>query len=133
MHATQGWLIIGLAFVWLTTPWVLVTLAWKMWGRARARGNPLENLIDDPAFVIGQTLASISCCALLVLFVPTALALQITVANKLVGYGFTIAAVSALIGTVVLPFALKRFKWFGFASCLLNVGFILTFVVIESA
>jgi hypothetical protein len=133
MHATQGWLIIGLAFVWLATPCVLVTLAWKMWGRTRTRGSPLEDLIDDPAFVIGQTLASISCCTLPVLFVPTALTLQMTLANKVVGYGFTIAAVSALIGIVVLPFALKRFKWFGFASCLLNVGFILMFVAIESA
>jgi hypothetical protein len=133
MHATQEWLIIGLAVAWLATPWVLVTLAWKMWGRTRTRGNPLEDLIDDPAFVIGQTLASISCCTLPVLFLPTALTLQMTVASKVVGYGFTIAAVSALIGIAVLPFALKRFKWFGFASCLLNVGFILMFVVIESA
>jgi MFS family permease len=133
MYATQEWLIIGLAIVWLGTPWTLVTLGWKMWGRTRTRGNPMEDLIDDPAFVIGQTLASISCCTLLVLFVPTALTLQITVANRVLGYGFTIAAVSALIGIVVLPFAVKRSKWFGFASCLLNVGFIFTFVVIESA
>ena len=70
MHKTPEWILVGLALVWLATPWVFVALAWKKWARTRTKGNPLEDLIDDSAFLIGQILATVSCCALIPLFIP---------------------------------------------------------------
>jgi hypothetical protein len=133
MHSTSEWMFLGFALVWLAMPWALVALGWRKWVQTRTDGSALEDFIDDPAFLIGHSLASVSCCALAALWIPTILRLHIKPQNMAPDYGFVISAVSALIGIFVLPFALKRVKWLGFASCVLNVGFIFTFVVIESA
>jgi hypothetical protein len=133
MHKTPEWLFIGFALVWLATPWALVVSGWRTWVRTRTQGSPWEDFIDDPAFLIGQSLASVSCCALAILFVPGLVRLHIKAPDKALDYGLVISAVSALLAVFVLPFALKSVKWLAFASCLLNGGCIFTFVVIESA
>jgi hypothetical protein len=69
MHTTSDWMFIGLALAWLATPWVLVAFAWKKWAKARRNGNPVEDLIDDPAFLIGQILATVSCCAFIPVYI----------------------------------------------------------------
>jgi hypothetical protein len=126
-------MFIGFALTWLATPWALVALAWRKWVRTRTQESPFEDFIDDPAFLFGQILASVSCCALAAIFIPAITQLHIKALDKAPDVGLVISAVSALIGIFVLPFAVKRVKWLGFASCLLNAGFIFAFVVIESA
>jgi hypothetical protein len=132
MQRTPEWLLVALALVWLATPWVLVGLAWKKWARTRTKGNPLEDLIDDPAFLIGQILATISCCALIPLFIPATYWWG-RLRMETVGHGLIISLVSGLIADFILPFGLRSAKWLSFVSCLLNAGMVLTFVVIESA
>jgi hypothetical protein len=129
MHRTPEWIVIGLVLMWLATPWVLVTLAWWKWARTRSEGNPLEDLIDDPAFLIGQILASVSCCALVPLFIPALGRPHM----QALDYGLIISILAALVGIFTLPFGLKRVKWLSFVSCLLNAGVVLMFILIESA
>jgi hypothetical protein len=132
MHKTPEWIIIGLALIWLVTPWTLVALAWKKWARTRDKGNPLEDLIDDPAFLIGQILATVSCCALVPLFVPATYCWgRLRIAA--VDHGLIISLVSGFIAAFILPFGIRRAKWLSFVSCLLNAGVVLTFIAIESA
>jgi hypothetical protein len=61
MHKMRELLFDGLALVWLATPRVLVAFAWKKWARTRTKADPLQNLIDDPGFLIGQILVTASC------------------------------------------------------------------------
>lgn len=132
VHKTPEWILVGLSVAWLATPWVLVALAWKKWARTRTKGTPLEDLIDDPAFLIGQILATVSCCALIPLFIPATYwwgRLRMDAVDR----GLIISLVSGVIACFILPFALKRAKWLSFVSCLLNAGMVLVFVVIESA
>jgi hypothetical protein len=132
MHKTSELFLDGLALVWLATPWVLVAFAWKKWARTRTKANPLEDLIDDPAFLIGQILATVSCCALIPLFIAATYWWG-RLRMETVDHGLIISLVSGLIAGFILPFGLKRAKWLSFVSCLLNAGMVLTFVVIESA
>jgi hypothetical protein len=130
MHKTPEWILVGLALVWLATPWVFVALAWKKWARTRTKGNPLEDLIDDPAFLIGQILATVSCCALIPLFIP---ALYWWGRMEAVDHGLIIVWFQGLSRASSFRFGLKCAKWLSFVSCLQNAGMVLTFVVIESA
>lgn len=131
MHKTPEWFLAALAVVWLATPWVLVAFAWKKWAPMRTKANPLEDLIDDPAFLIGQILATVSCCALIPLFI-SATSWWGRLRMETVDHGLIISLVSGLIAVFILPFGLRRAKWLSFVSCLLNFGMVLTFVVIES-
>ena len=131
MH-TSEWMFDGLALLWVVTPWALVALAWKKWARTRTKGTPLEDLIDDPAFLIGQALATVSCCALTPLLVPATYWWS-RFKMDAVDRGLIISLVSGVIACFILPFALKRAKWLAFASCLLNAGMVLFFVVTSSA
>ena len=89
--------------------------------RSLSKG-PFKDFIDDPAFLFGQILASLSCCALAAIFIPAITQLHIKALDKAPDVGLVISAVSALIGIFVLPFAVKRAKWLPFVSCLLNVS-----------
>src|SRR5580658_2062605 len=130
MHKVAEWAIIGVALVWAGTPWVLMALAWRKWASLRTTGNPLEDLIDDPAFLIGQALATVSCCALIPLYLATIYGGKQS-SNEVVGYGLLIALISGFVGVVVLPFASKHAKWLPFVTCVLNTCFVLILVVIE--
>jgi len=121
MRHTHEWVNIGLVLIWLLIPWILLSLAWWKWARSRAAGNPIEEFIDDPAFLGGQVLATVSCCALVPLFV-----------SHLIGYGLIISATSGLIGAAVLPFGFKRAKWLSFVSCLLNAATVVVFMLVQS-
>jgi hypothetical protein len=132
MHRTPEWILVGSALVWLTAPWVLVALAWKKWSRTRTNGNPLEDLIDDPAFLIGQILATVSCCALIPLLIPATYWWGRS-RMEMVDHGLIVSLVSGRIACFILPFGLKRAKRLSFLSCLLNAGMVLMFVVTESA
>jgi len=133
MHKTVEWTFIGLVLIWLAAPCLLVALAWRKWAHTRSRGNPLEDLIDDPAFLIGQILATVSCCALVPLYLSAAYRWNQMSRMEVFDYGLIISVISAVLGVFVLPFGLKRAKWFSFVSCLLNACFVLVFMVIESA
>ena len=134
MHKTVEWTFIGLVLIWLAAPWVLVALAWRKWARIRSKGNPLEDLIDDHALLIGQILATASCCAFAPLYLGEIFRWhQTSRSMDAVGYGLLVSLFSAFIGVLVLPFGLKRAKWLSFASCLLNACFVLMLVVTESA
>jgi len=122
VKTTSEWVFIGFALVWLATPWALVALAWRKWVRTCTQESPFEDFIDDPAFLFGQILASLSCCALAAIFIPAITQLHIKALDKAPDVGLVISAVSALIGIFVLPFAVKRAKWLPFVSCLLNVS-----------
>jgi hypothetical protein len=61
MDRVPNWMFICAFLVWSATPWVLVALAWRKW--ATSKVSLMEDLIDDPAFLIGQVLATVSCCA----------------------------------------------------------------------
>jgi hypothetical protein len=116
-------MFMSLALVWLVTPWALVALAWRKWIRTRTpQGSPCEDFIDDPAFLFGQVLASVSCCALAAIFIPAIMQLHVKALDKAPDIGLVISAVSALIGIFVLPFAVRRVKWLPFVSCLLNAS-----------
>jgi hypothetical protein len=122
VKTTSEWVFIGFALVWLATPWALVALAWRKWVRTRTQESPFEDFIDDPAFLFGQILASVSCCALAAILIPAITQLHIKALDKAPDVGLVISAVSALIGISLLPFAVKRAKWLPFVSCLLNVS-----------
>jgi hypothetical protein len=132
VHKTPEWILVGFAVAWLATPWVLVAVAWKKWLRMRTKGTALEDIIDDPAFLIGQALATVSCCALTPLFIPATYwwgRLKMDAVDR----GLIISLLSGVIACFILPFALKRAKWLSFVSCLLNAGMVLFFVITESA
>ena len=88
----------------------------------------MEGVIDDPAFFIGQILATISCCALVPFFMPARPRWE-QLRVEALDYGLVIGAVSALIALFVLPFGVNRSKWFSFASCLLNLSTVVLFVL----
>jgi len=120
MHKALDSVFVVLGLIWLATPWVLVPLAWRKWARARRKGNPLEDLIDDPAFLIGQTLATVSCCA----FVPVYIfvAAKMDQPRQVLDSAVLVCFTSACVAVFTLPFAINRAKWLSFASSLLNVS-----------
>ena len=103
MKTTSEWVFIGFALVWLATPWALVALAWRKWVRTRTQESPFEDFIDDPAFLFGQILASVSCCAFAAIFIPAITQLHIKALDKAPDVGLVISAVSALIGILQFP------------------------------
>jgi hypothetical protein len=125
--------IIGVFFIWSATPWALVALAWRKW--ARTKVSLMEDLIDDPAFLFGQILATVSCCSLVPLYITATTATYRWGHShmEVLEYGVIISLVSGLIAVFILPFGLKHAKWLSFVSCLLNTGVVLLFVVVESA
>jgi hypothetical protein len=117
MH--RHWLLIGVFLVWSATPWVLVALAWRK--LARSRVSLVEGVIDDPAFLIGQVLATVSCCALVPLYLPATRRWEQLRVDSL-EWGLIITAVSVLMAMFILPFGLSRARWLSFVSCLLNLS-----------
>jgi hypothetical protein len=126
MHRTPDWIFEGLALVWLLTPWLLVAVAWRRWWAGRNKQNVLEEFIDDPAFLVGQILATISCAAFVAPLIQTG-----HWRLRELEYAPALGTLAALIALPVLPFALKRAKWFPFAGCLLNVGLALEFFLLN--
>ena len=119
-------MFIGLLLVWLASPWALVALAWRKW--ARSKSELIEDAIDDPAFFIGQILTSISCCALVPLYLPaTARWEQLRI--EALEYGLIITAVSVLAALFILKFGINRARWLSFAGCLLNLGTVVMFAL----
>jgi len=57
---------LGLGLISWATPGGLVAFAWRKWSKARRNGNAVGDLIDNPAFLSGQILATVSCRA----FIP---------------------------------------------------------------
>jgi hypothetical protein len=129
MHKTAEWVFVGAALIWSVTPCVLVALAWRKWTRTRSKGNPAEDFIDDPAFFIGQILATVSCVALAPFYIPATYRWQ---HSRLQEYGLILSAISALLAVIILPFGLKRAKWLSFVSCLLNTGLFIAFIFVSA-
>ena len=126
MHGAGHWVFLSLVIAWLTTPWVLVAWAWKKWVRVRA--GFIENFIDDPALLLGQIFATVSCCGLVPFYLPVAPRWEQTRVDA-IGWGLIITAVSVLIALFILPFGLNRIKWLSLSSCLLNLGALLLFAL----
>jgi len=117
MHKDLNWLIGVLPLIWLA----MVPLGWRKWARERHKGDPLlEELIDDPAFLIGQTLATVSCCAFIAVYVFALL--RIDRPRKVLNSVVLLCFASSCIAVLTLPFAANRAKWFSFASSLLNAS-----------
>jgi hypothetical protein len=121
MHRALDWVFIVLGLIWLATPWVLVPVAWRKWAKGRRKGNPLmEDLIDDPAFLIGQTLATISCCAFIPIYIFVAV--RMDQPRHVLDSAVLLCFASACVAVLTLPFAVSRAKWLSFASSLLNAS-----------
>jgi hypothetical protein len=126
MRGARDWIFVVLFVVWPATPWMLVVLAWRKWARSR---TPLsEDLIDDPALLGGQILATVSCCGFVPLWL-TAIPRWKGWPNVAIEYGLIASGVSALVALFILPFGLKRAKWLSFASCVLNAGLVFMFLL----
>jgi hypothetical protein len=117
MHGMWNLAAVGLALIWFAMPWVLIGLAWRKWARRPA--GLMDDLIDDPAFLVGQILASISCFALVPLYLSANPRAEPWL-TKSVGWGLVISAASAVIAAFTLPFGLNRAKRLSFVSCVLN-------------
>jgi hypothetical protein len=102
---------------------ILVALGWRKW--AHDKTFRLEKLIIDPAFLVGQVLATVSCVAL-VPFCLLAVGRSRTL-ERAFEYGLIIAGISAFIGIFILPFGSNRAKWTSVAGCLLNLGMVFMF------
>jgi|SRR5580704_12591079 hypothetical protein len=126
MHGARDWIFAVLFVAWSATPWMLVVLAWRKWARSRA--PILEDLIDDPALLGGQILATVSCCALIPLWL-TAIPRWESWPNIAIEYGMIASGVSAVVALFILPFGLRRAKWLSFASCSLNAGLVFTLLL----
>jgi hypothetical protein len=126
MHGARDWIFVVLFVVWPATPWMLVVLAWRKWVRS---GTPLlEDLIDDPALLGGQILSTVSCCALVPLWL-TAIPRWRSWPNVAIEYGMIASGVSALVALFILPFGRKSGKWLSFAGCVLNGGLVFMFLL----
>jgi hypothetical protein len=126
MHKTPEWVTIGIAIVWSLTPAVLLVLAWRNWARVSHKMGVVENLIDDPALIIGQIFGTVSCCALIPFYIPvTSRWEQLRI--EALEYGVIVSIISALIGVFILPFGHSRSKWLTLGTCLLNAGIVVMF------
>jgi hypothetical protein len=120
----RDWPLIGVFLAWSATPWVLVTLAWRKW--ARSRVSLMEGVIDDPAFLIGQVLATVSCCALVPFYLSASQRWEQLRVDAL-GWGLIITVFSVFMAMFILPFGLSRARWLSFVSCLRNLGIVVMF------
>jgi hypothetical protein len=86
----------------------------------------MEGVIDDPAFLIGQVLATVSCCALVPLYLPASQRWEQLRIDAL-EWGLIITAVSVFMVMFILPFGLGRARWLSWVGCLLNLGIIVMY------
>jgi hypothetical protein len=126
MHGSRDWIFVVLLLAGSATPWMLVGLAWRKWAGSRA--PLLDELIDDPALLGGQILSTVSCCALVPLWL-TAIPRWSSWPNVAIEYGMIASGVSALVALFILPIGRKSAKWLSFAGCVLNGGLVFMFLL----
>jgi len=126
MHKTPEWLLIAIAIIWSLTPWMLVAMAWAKWARTRIQGNTIDDLIDDPAFFLGQILATLSCLTLVPFYMSTTTRWE-QLRIYALEYGVIISGAAGLIALFILPFANRRAKWLSFTGCLFTESIVVMF------
>ncbi len=125
MHKAPEWIFVGVALIWSATPWVLMAFGWMKWARS-CRSGVVEGFIEDPAFLIGQIVGTVSCFALVPLYLPaTSRWEQLRV--EAVEYGLIVCIVSSLFALFFLSFGRSRAKWLMLAGCVLNAGIVSMF------
>lgn len=120
----RTYLVIQLA--WEIMPLVLISAAWWRWRKAeRPR---------DPPFVVGASLASLSCFEMVPFWVgPLGDGRFGQLLVYVVNYGALVAAVCTVAALVILPFASSKVKWLAFASSLITLCFVAMFLYSLSA
>ena len=78
------------------------------------------------ALIVGNLLATVSCCWLLPFAVPNTTHWEQLRVNVL-SHGVMVSAVCALLAIGILPFARSRVKWFSFSGSALNACMIALF------
>lgn len=89
------------------------------WARAR-------EIHRDPAFLVGQILATVSCSALIPFYIANTTRWEQLRINGL-EIGVLVSIVAAFAGLFVLPFGRSRAKWLPFVGCLMPGGFVVMF------
>jgi hypothetical protein len=123
MSKTPEWLFVGVALIWCVAPWMLTAFGWRKWAQTCGRSGLIEGFIDDPAFLIGQILGTLSCLALVPLYAPATFRWEWLRVDA-VNYGLILCIVSTLVALFVLPFGRNRAKWLILAGCVLNAGIV---------
>ena len=109
----------GLGIVLWAAPWLLVAIAW--WRSLRQAALP-----SGSALIVGNILATVSCCWLLPFAVPNTTHWEQLRVNVL-SYGVVVSAACALLAICILPFARPRVKWFSLSGSALNACMIALF------
>lgn len=126
MHKGPDWILVGAGLIWSATPWMLMVLAWRRWAQKCSSGGVVEGFIDDPAFLIGQILGTVSCFALVPLYLPaTSRWEQLRV--EALECGLIVCIVSSFLALFFLPFGHSKAKWLMLAGCVLNAGIVSIF------
>lgn len=111
---------------WEITSLALVFGAWWRW---RTTQHP-----PDRPFVVGASLASLSCFEMVPFWVaPFGAARFGQLLVYVVSYGALVAVVCTVAALVILPFASLKAKWLAFASSLMTLCFVAMFLYSLSA
>ena len=113
------WIIAGFFILWSLASAGLVAFAWKKWAQARGQLNAAGEPIDNRSFLIGQILGTVSCCALLLFFVPLS-----KTWDQVRVYGVIVSLAAALIALSILPFGHNRAKWLTITGCVMNAALV---------
>src|SRR5260370_22366457 len=119
IHKMLIWTIAGFFILWSLASAGLVAFAWRKWGQARGQLNAAGEPTDNRSFLIGQILGTVSCCALLLFFVP----LRETW-DQVHVYGVIMSFAAAFIALSLLPVAANRAKWLTISGCVMNAALV---------
>ena len=116
---THEALIASLGAIWMFMPWVLTAVAWRNSTKA---GRP-----PDIPFLIGLSLATVSCCEVIPFLIPATTRWE-QLRIDVMSYGALATALFTFVALFLLPFATVRRNWLAFASCIVNLLFVAIFL-----
>lgn len=119
IHKMFIWIIAGFFILSSLASAGIVAFGWKKWAQSRGQLNAAGEPIDNRSFLIGQILGTVSCCGLLLLFVPLS-----TTWDQVHIYGVIVSLAAALIALSILPFGHNRAKWLTISGCLINAALV---------
>jgi len=124
LHELPEWSVVSFFVFWSVAPAGLVAFAWRKWAQARSQLTATGEAVDNPAFLIGQILGTISCCGILAFYVPWRGAW-----DQVRDYGVIVSFGAALIALFILPFGRNRAKWLTAFGCVMNAALVVLFVL----